>query len=68
MMVAQAENPQFKKVSCEGYQVQLISKAGNKKIVPEKLVEQGVTVEQIARATEVGDPSQYVRIDAATEK
>ena len=49
-------------VVCEGYPVNLVTRAGSRKIVPEKLLEQGVTADVIARATVIGSESIFVQI------
>jgi hypothetical protein len=48
------------KVSCGGYRLAIISKVGSKKIMPEKLIAQGVSVETIVNATVVSAGSQYL--------
>ena len=55
------------RVTCEGYMIQMVKRSGSKKIVPEKLLEQGVSADVIARATEVGKESQYISIRAVKE-
>ena len=68
LLVAQAENDQLDNVLCEGYSVSLVTRQGSKKIVPEKLLEQGVSIQQITAATEIGPSSQYVSIRAVKDK
>ena len=46
----------------EGHAVQLVTRKGSRKIVPEKLLENGVSAAQIAAATEVGAESTFVQI------
>lgn len=50
------------KVVCEGYPVNLVTRKGSRKIVPEKLLENGVSAQIIAASTEVGAESRYVQI------
>ena len=57
----------IQKVSCEGYSVSLVERKGSRKIMPEKLLEAGVTAMQIAQATEIGPSSQYIQIRAAKD-
>lgn len=56
------------KVGCVGYRLNMIHKAGSKKILPELLISQGVTPDQIAKATKVGGASDYLDIRAIKEK
>jgi hypothetical protein len=49
-------------VECSGYPVQMITKKGSKRIVPEKLLEHGVSAMTIAQCTEIGESVQYVQI------
>jgi hypothetical protein len=57
-----------KKVRAGEYAVQLIDKAGARKIVAEKLMARGVTPQVIAESTEIGKGSQYLDIRSAGEK
>lgn len=50
------------KVICHGLRLSMVTKAGAKKIVPEKLVKLGVSPETIAAATEIGKPSSYLDV------
>jgi hypothetical protein len=50
------------KVTCEGYGVSLVTREGNKKIVAEKLLANGVSPDVIAKSIEVGKSSTYVSI------
>jgi hypothetical protein len=50
------------KVLCHGPRAAIVTKAGSKKIVPEKLVKLGVSPEVIAEATEIGKPSTYFEV------
>jgi hypothetical protein len=49
-------------VVCENYPVQYITRKGSRKIVPEKLLELGVSADTIAKATVIGDESHFVTI------
>jgi hypothetical protein len=51
-----------KVVVCEGYPVNLVTRAGSRKIVPEKLLELGVSADTIAKATVISDGSTFVQI------
>jgi hypothetical protein len=53
------------KVMAAGRPVTLVTKKGSKKIVVEKLMEQGVSPIVIAKATEIGKDSQYLMIGKA---
>ena len=53
------------KVACEGYNVSLVTREGNKKISAERLLGAGVSADTIARCTEQGKSSTYVSIKAA---
>jgi len=56
------------KIACRGYRLAMITKAGSKKIVAEKLLNQGVSAQVIVAATEVGKPTSYLDIRAIGEK
>jgi len=56
------------KVLCEGYNVAIVTREGSRKIVPEKLVELGVSPTTIAQATEIGPSSSFVNIRAAKKE
>jgi hypothetical protein len=56
------------KVSCEGYKLGMVEKKGSKKILPELLISQGVTPDQIAKATTVSAASSYLDIRKYKEK
>ena len=56
------------KVLCHGQRAALVTKAGSKKIVPEKLVKLGVSPEVIAEATVIGAPSTYLEVRAVKGK
>jgi hypothetical protein len=49
-------------VMWENYPVQLITRAGSRKIVPEKLLEQGVPADVIAKATVISAESTFAQI------
>lgn len=49
-------------VLCEGYPVQVITRKGSRKLVPEKLLEHGVSAATIAACTVEGEPSTFVQI------
>ena len=55
------------KVSCAGYKLGMVEKKGSKKILPELLISQGVTPDQIAKATVIGSPSTYLDIRKGKE-
>lgn len=50
------------KVVCEGYPVNYVTRKGSRKIVAEKLLENGVPASVIAASTEIGPESHYVQI------
>lgn len=52
-------------VMCEGYPVNMIVKAGSRKISAEKLLSKGVSAFVIAECTEIGDEIRYVQIGKA---
>ena len=54
-------------VLAEGYKVQMITKAGSRKIEPTKLLELGVSADTIAKATVIGAGSSYIDIRRAKE-
>ena len=49
-------------VVCENYPVQYVTRKGSRKIVPEKLLELGVSADTIAKATVIGEESNFVTI------
>ena len=56
------------KIVCEGYGVSLVTREGNRKIVAERLLENGVGADVIAKCTEIGKSSTYVSIKTLKEK
>jgi len=54
-------------VLAEGYKVSLVTRAGSKKIVPEKLLGLGVSAMVIAQATEQGKESTFITVKRAKE-
>lgn len=57
----------IEKVACEGYRVQFIEKEGSKKIDANKLLENGVSADVIAKSTVTGSGSVYIDIRAIKE-
>ena len=55
------------KVLAEGYRVQMVHKAGSKKISAEKLLTNGVSADVIARSMEIGKETSYVSISKAKD-
>jgi hypothetical protein len=55
------------KILCSGYRVARVVKRGARKIVPERLLELGISADTIAKATEEGAESAYIEIRKAKE-
>jgi len=52
----------LKEVMYEGHPVQYITRQGSRKLSDKKLMENGVTPDQIAASYEIGDPVSFVQI------